>query len=125
MIKNILLVGLGGGVGSIGRYLLQKWVYSLYPHPFPWGTFLVNVSGCFLIGLFYAIAEKSSLLNLEWRLLLIVGLCGGFTTFSTFAFENVILLRSGDFTFFILYIFASVVFGIAAVFGGIALIKLL
>jgi CrcB protein len=125
MIKNILLVGLGGGVGSIGRYLLQKWVYSLYPHPFPWGTFLVNVSGCFLIGLLYAIAEKSSLLNLELRLLLTVGLCGGFTTFSTFAFENVILFRSGDFTFFILYILASVVFGIAAVFGGIALIKLL
>lgn len=125
MIKNILLVGLGGGVGSIGRYLLQKWIYSLYPHPFPWGTFLVNVSGCFLIGLLYAIAEKSSLLNLELRLLLTVGLCGGFTTFSTFAFENVILLRSGDFTFFILYILASVVFGIAAVFGGIALIKLL
>ena len=125
MIKNILLVGLGGGVGSIGRYLLQKWVYTLYPHPFPWGTFLVNVSGCFLIGLFYALAEKTSLLNFEWRLLLMVGLCGGFTTFSTFAFENVILLRSGDITFFILYIFASVLFGIAAVFGGIALIKLL
>jgi CrcB protein len=125
MIRNILLVGLGGGVGSIGRYLLQKWVYTLYPHPFPWGTFLVNVVGCFLIGLFYAISEKSSLLNFEWRLLLTVGLCGGFTTFSTFAFENVVLLRSGDITFFILYIFASVVFGIGAVFGGIALIKLL
>ena len=125
MIKNILLVGLGGGVGSIGRFLLQKWVYAIYPHPFPWGTFIVNVSGCFLIGLFYAIAEKTSLLNLEWRLLLMVGLCGGFTTFSTFAFENVILLRSGDIAFFILYIFASVVFGIAAVLGGIALIKML
>ena len=101
MIKNILLVGLGGGVGSIGRYLLQKWVYSLYPHPFPWGTLLVNVSGCFIIGLLYAMAERSSLLNLELRLLLMVGLCGGFTTFSTFAFENVILLRAGDFTYFL------------------------
>jgi fluoride exporter len=125
MVKNILLVGLGGGIGSIARYLLQKWVYHIYPHPFPWGTFLVNILGCFLIGVIFEVSEKSNLLNHEWRLLLMAGFCGGFTTFSTFAFENVTFLRSGDITYFLLYIGMSVFIGIAAVLGGISLVKLL
>ena len=125
MIKNIVMVALGGSAGSILRYLCQRWVYQFYPHPFPWGTLLVNIAGCFLIGVFYSIAEKSSLLTSEWRLLLTTGFCGGFTTFSAFAFENLTLFRSGDISYFLLYILASVVMGIAAVLGGITLIKLL
>src|SRR5687767_5706270 len=125
MIKALLLVGLGGGLGSVLRYLCQRWVYQFYPHPFPWGTFLVNISGCFLIGIIYAISEKTNLLNPSWRLFLTTGLCGGFTTFSTFAFENMTLLKSGDFTYFILYTFLSIFLGIAALFGAIALIKML
>jgi len=125
MIKNLLLVGLGGGIGSIARYLWQKWFSENYPHPFPWGTFLVNLCGCFLIGVFYAATEKTSVLSPQARLLLITGFCGGFTTFSTFAFENMNLLRSGDILYFSVYIAASVVLGIAGVFGGIAITKLL
>lgn len=125
MIKAILIVGIGGGAGSILRYLCQKWVYQFYPHPFPWGTLLVNIAGCFLIGIFYAVSEKSALLTPEWRLLLTTGFCGGFTTFSAFAFENLTLLRSGDITYFVLYIAASILFGIAAVLAGGAIIKLL
>jgi fluoride exporter len=125
MIKNILFVGLGGGIGSILRYLCQKWVYQVYPHPFPWATLAVNIAGCFFIGLLFATAEKTSLLTAEWRLLLVTGFCGGFTTFSTFAQENVLLLRNNDVTYFILYTLSSIVIGIAAVFAGIALIKLL
>ena len=125
MIKNLLLVGLGGGIGSIARYLCQKWFSENYPHPFPWGTFLVNLCGCFLIGVFYAAAERTSVLSPQTRLLLITGFCGGFTTFSTFAFENMNLLRSGDILYFSVYIAASVVLGIAGVFGGIAITKLL
>ena len=125
MIKNILLVAIGGSVGSIFRYLCQKWVYQFYPHPFPWGTFLVNVAGCFLIGIFYSVSEKSNILSPEWRLLLTTGFCGGFTTFSAFAFENVTLLRSGDLIYFVIYILASVLLGIVAVLAGIAVIKLL
>lgn len=125
MIKNILLVGLGGCIGSIARYLCQRWVYQLYPHPFPWGTLLVNLLGCFIIGAIYAVAEKSSLLSVQWRLFLTAGLCGGFTTFSAFAFENLTLLRSGDIAYFLLYTGASVVLGIAAVLGGISFIKLI
>src|ERR1700733_8675726 len=125
MIRNILLVGAGGSVGSVARYLCQRWIYHLYPHPFPWGTLVVNLSGCFLIGAIYSMSEKSSLFDAELRLLLITGLCGGFTTFSTFAFENVTLLRSGNITYFLLYTFSSLVLGILAVLGGIGFIKLL
>ncbi|SRR6266487_1002816 len=125
MIKNFLLVGLGGGIGSIARYLCQKWFNETYPHPFPWGTFVVNLAGCFLIGIIYAASEKGTVLSPQTRLLLITGLCGGFTTFSTFAFENMNLLRSGDIIYFLIYAVASVILGIAGVFGGMAVMKLL
>jgi CrcB protein len=125
MIKNFLLVGLGGGIGSIARYLCQKWFNENYPHPFPWGTFAVNLAGCFLIGIIYAASEKTTVLSPQTRLLLITGFCGGFTTFSTFAFENMNLLRSGDTIYFLIYTIASVVLGITGVFGGMAIMKLL
>jgi len=125
MIKNILLVGLGGGLGSMARYLCQRWFAENYFSSFPWGTFVVNLIGCFLIGIVYAVAEKTSLLSPQTRLFLITGICGGFTTFSAFAFENMQLLRSGDILYFICYIAGSVVLGIAAVFSAIAVIKML
>lgn len=125
MIKSLLVVGLGGGIGSMLRYLCQRWIYHYYPYTFPWGTFIVNISGCFLIGIIYAIAERTNLLNPEWRLFLATGLCGGYTTFSTFAFENMVFLKNGDSFYFILYTLLSVITGIAAVFGAIAIIKLL
>jgi CrcB protein len=77
MIKNILLVGIGGGIGSIARYLSQKWFADHYPAAFPWGTFGVNVAGCFLIGLFWGLTFRSFASNESWKLLLMTGLCGG------------------------------------------------
>lgn len=124
MLNNILLVGLGGGVGSILRYLCQKWINESYHHNFPLATFFVNISGCFLIGILYALGEKGSILSAQTRLLLVTGFCGGFTTFSTFAFENVDLLRIGDNFYFLLYAAGSVVLGIAAVYLGSLIIKL-
>ena len=125
MMKNVLLVALGGGVGSVIRYLCQKWINEVYVHSFPLATFLVNVSGCFLIGAIFAAAEKLTLLTPSLRLLLITGFCGGFTTFSTFAFENVNLLRTGDFPIFLFYTAGSLVLGVIAVWAGFTLIKLL
>jgi CrcB protein len=125
MLKNILLVSLGGGIGSVGRYLCQRYFYQLHPHPFPFGTLVVNIVGCFLIGAFYCLAEKGNLLTPEWRLFLTTGICGGFTTFSAFAYENVTLLKSGDLIYLGVYIAVSVVLGIAATFAGIALLKLI
>jgi len=125
MIKNILLVGLGGGIGSAARYLCQKWFASNYDNSFPWATFAVNLIGCFLIGVIYAASEKSTVLTPQIRLFLATGFCGGFTTFSTFGFENMNLLRSGDTSYFFLYAIGSVVLGIVGVFGGVAILKIL
>ena len=122
-MKNLMWVGLGGGVGSIARYLLQRWVNNFYVYRFPLATFLVNIAGCLLIGILYALAEKTNVLTPATRLLLITGLCGGFTTFSTFAFENTDLLRTGNYFVFALYAAGSVLVGILAVFIGSAIIK--
>ena len=83
----------------------------------------LNIFGCLLIGILYALGEKGDILSPQTRLLLITGFCGGFTTFSTFAFENMNLLRTGDYIYFVLYIFLSILLGIAGVFLGIACIK--
>ncbi len=125
MFSNVLLVGLGGAVGSIGRYLCQRWVNDYYQHSFPLATFLVNITGCLLIGILFALGERGNVLSQSTRLLLITGFCGGFTTFSTFAFENMNLLRTSDHLYFLLYAFGSLVLGIAAVYAGNLLIKLL
>jgi fluoride exporter len=120
-----MLAGLGGAVGSIGRYLCQRWVNDYYQHSFPLATFLVNITGCLLIGILFALGERGNILSQSTRLLLITGFCGGFTTFSAFAFENMNLLRTGDHLYFLLYAFGSLVLGIAAVYAGNLLIKLL
>lgn len=121
--KDILLVGLGGGVGSIARYACQRSIYSLYPHAFPFGTFAVNIAGCFLIGLLIGLIEKGSMIKPELRLLLLTGFCGGFTTFSAFAAENIQLLKDGRLLYFSLYTAGSVVLGILATFAGLAIAK--
>src|SRR5690242_1946848 len=106
-MKNILLVGLGGGIGSMLRYLCQKWFGENYPQPFPWGTFIVNLIGCFLIGMIYAASEKATAITPQTRLFLAAGFCGGFTTFSAFAFENMNLLHNRDISYFLIYTIVS------------------
>jgi CrcB protein len=122
-MKTVLIVFLGSGIGGVTRYVVQNVAAGSSPFIFPVGTFTVNIAGCFLIGLFYALGERGNLLSPEWRMALTTGFCGGFTTFSTFAFENMNLLRSGDYIYFVLYIFLSILLGIAGVFLGIALVK--
>ncbi len=97
MFRNILLVGLGGGAGSVARYLCQRWISEWVAYPWPVGTFIVNVSGCFVIGVILGLADRNNLIASEWRLLLATGFCGGYTTFSAFAFENAGLLKAGNF----------------------------
>ena len=124
-MNNLLLIAIGGAVGSISRYGCQKWIYQIHPHPFPFGTFVVNVAGCLLIGLFFGLSEKGNLVSPEWRILLTAGFCGGFTTFSTFSFETLSLLKDGEYAYALLYVFLSVVVGLLAVWLGALLIKLL
>ena len=97
MIKTLLLVGTGGFLGSVSRFLASRFMQDNFPSAFPFGTFFVNITGCLLIGLIYGFSERSSLLTAEWKMFLAVGFCGGFTTFSTFANENLALLRDGAF----------------------------
>lgn len=118
-MKNILLVGLGGGIGSIARFLGQKYIYAWYPRAFPLGTMLVNISGCFLIGLFFGLSDKGGW-QPGWRLFLMTGICGGYTTFSAFALENINLLKNGQVLYFSLYTVGSVVLGLLATLLGIA-----
>ena len=124
MIKTLLLVGTGGFLGSVSRFLASRFMQDNFPTTFPIGTFLVNISGCFLIGLIYGFSERSALLTPGWKMFLAVGFCGGFTTFSTFANENLALLRDGEFYYFFLYTGLSVFLGIAATFLGVLLTKL-
>jgi fluoride exporter len=119
MLKDILLVGAGGGIGSIARYLCSKWITGLYPAAFPAGTFIVNITGCFFIGLFFGLTIKSTGFTNDWRLLLMTGLCGGFTTFSAFTLEGIQLLKQDKAGLFFLYLSGSVVLGLLATYAGI------
>lgn len=123
MIRNILLVGLGGGIGSMARYLCQRWFADNYPHHFPWGTFAVNITGCLLIGIFWGLTFKSFTGNENWKLFLMTGLCGGFTTFSAFTLEGIGLLKEQRLALFFSYAIASVVLGLAATYAGMKLIR--
>ncbi len=125
MIKTLILIGTGGFLGSISRFLASRLVQNSFPSSFPYGTFLVNILGCFLIGLIYGVSEKGALLNPGWKMFLAVGFCGGFTTFSTFANENLLMLRDGDFFHFSIYTGLSIFLGITATFIGVMIPKTL
>lgn len=115
---NVLLVALGGAVGSVLRYLVTLIVARATPPTFPFGTFVVNLSGCIALGLLVGAAEQRALLSTGSRALLMVGVLGGFTTFSTFALENVVLLRSGDLLFAALNLCGQVCGGIVSLWAG-------
>ena len=116
--KQVLWVALGGSLGSAFRFLGQKWVASFITHQFPYGTLFVNIAGCFLIGIFYGISVRHQFFTPDLRLLLMSGFCGGFTTFSAFTLESMGLLSEQKWILFLLYLAASVGFGLVATFSG-------
>ncbi len=123
-MKHVLLVFLGGGLGSALRYGFGKWLNPIM-NGFPLGTFSVNVLGSFIIGLILGLSLKQNSFSETTVILIATGFCGGFTTFSAFAFENYELLKNGDFLNFGLYTLASLLLGILAVFLGIWLVKII
>lgn len=113
MIKEILLVGAGSFVGGVLRYLVSCFVRPLLTGVFPWATLTVNLLGCFLIGLIGGLLARHGANSGSWSLLLTTGLCGGFTTFSTFANEGLSMLGAGHYAAFGCYVAVSVVVGLA------------
>lgn len=123
MIKNFLIVGLGGAAGSMLRYAVQKFFQVQSVNSFPTGTLLVNIAGCFIIGILWSMVSRTLTWNEEMKLLLMTGFCGGFTTFSAFTLEGIGLLKENKAALFLLYLTASVVGGLIATFIGIRIAK--
>ena len=121
-MKQLGLVFLGGGFGSVLRYIIGKWLNNT-ENGIPYGTFAANILGSLLIGIILGYAAKNETISQNTTLLLATGFCGGFTTFSTFAYESHVFLKSGDFTTFAFYTIASFVIGFLAVFAGMYLVR--
>jgi CrcB protein len=124
-MRNILIVGLGGFIGSVLRYLLSGWIQKLAGSgTFPYGTLGVNVAGCLLIGLLGGLADNAELFSANARLFLLLGLLGGFTTFSTFGYETVALLRDREMVAGLSYVGLHLLLGLTAVALGYGLSNL-
>jgi CrcB protein len=120
----VLLVGLGGAIGSICRYFLGGWVHALVPlSTFPYGTLVVNVCGCLVIGIVAGISDFRHALGPELRVFLMIGVLGGFTTFSSFAYETLALERDAEFVRAFANVAAQVVLGLGAAWLGYAFAK--
>lgn len=124
MIKTLFIIGSGSFIGGVSRYLTSRFIQNSVISSFPFGTFIVNILGCFLVGLFYGLSERGNLINNEWRMFLTIGFCGGFTTFSTFSSENVSLLRDGNFFYFAIYASLSLFLGLTATYLGNLITKI-
>ena len=124
-MKQLLLVGCGGFIGSIARFLVQKLNFCWHFLSIPMGTLTVNVLGSLLIGFIIGISGKSEIISPGLRLFLMVGICGGFTTFSSFTAENLTLMQNGQIASVLMYTGLSIFLGFFAVYLGYVLSNLL
>jgi CrcB protein len=122
---TILLIAVGGAFGAISRYLVQGWVQDLAGGRFPWGTFAVNISGSFALGVLFALSMDRANLSPEIRMPLMVGFLGSYTTFSTLMLESWVLVEEGDLARMLLNLAGSVLVGMVAVVAGLALGRML
>lgn len=120
-MRELILIFVGGGLGSITRFSLGKWITSLHSQNFPYATLAVNVIACFVLGLVIGLAEHKQIISAPSRLFWAVGFCGGFSTFSTFSAETITLIQTGFHLSGVLYIIASLVLCLAATLAGLYL----
>lgn len=123
MLKSILIAGTGGFIGTVLRFLVSRYFQENAFSLFPWGTFTVNIVGSLLIGIFYGMSERGNMLSPDIRIFLTVGICGGFTTFSSLSNDAFILLQEKDWLKLSLYASLSFFLGLVAVYLGRTLIK--
>ena len=122
---TLLVLAVGGAFGAVSRYLVQGWVQDLIGGRFPWGTFAVNITGSFMLGLLFALAMDRSVLTPEVRVPLMVGFIGSYTTFSTLMLESWVLVEEGDIVHMLGNLAGSVLVGMVAVVAGLAVGRLL
>jgi CrcB protein len=120
-VKTAILVFLGGGLGSVLRYSIGKWIGTLHTHYFPFGTLVVNVLACFALGLILGLADTRQLMSSSAKIFWTIGFCGGFSTFSTFSGEALSLIQSGFTGSSLIYIGASLALCIGATLAGLYL----
>jgi len=122
-MRDVLFVAVGGMAGCVARFLAVSFIVRLLPFTFPFGTFAVNVLGSFIIGAAVGLAERHVWMHQGWRVFLTAGFCGGFTTFSAFAFENVELLLDKNYSTFAAYSLASFVLCLVSAYLGLILTR--
>ena len=118
MVKILLIIGTGSFFGGVSRFLASRYIQNTLVSSFPFGTFIVNIIGCFLIGLFFGLSDRENGMNAEWRMFLTVGFCGGFTTFSSFSLQTLTLARDAEWLYAGLNILGSVALCLIGVWLG-------
>lgn len=124
MVKIILIVSIGSLAGGVSRFLLDQYLHKYLPVYFPFGTLIINITGCFLIGIILTLSARG-FITPQMRFLLATGFCGSYTTFSTFAYESISLLTDKEYLYMGIYAVVSLIIGLFATYVGIILARLI
>ncbi|MCX6155224.1 MAG: fluoride efflux transporter CrcB [Candidatus Kapabacteria bacterium] len=125
MFKNIVIAGIGGFIGTAARYVLSQYIHKIFLTNFPLGTLIINLIGCFLIGIIIELFNKGNIMSPEVNIFLTVGICGGFTTFSTFSYDSINMINEYEYINLIIYLGISIFIGLSLTLAGKYLVNYL